>query len=113
MIHRIDPDSSEENSVRFDELVCLLEAGNDEDVKSHLENFHHSDLADAFGLLDKNLRSRLLGFVKDDLDPDLLFELEDHLRHEITDNSAQEVAGDYGNGFDEAVQVLRIWTCRT
>ena len=90
VIHRIDPDSSEENSVRFDELVCLLEAGNDGDVKSHLENFHHSDLADAFGLLDKNLRSRLLGFVKDDLDPDLLFELEDHLRHEITDNlSAQ------------------------
>ncbi len=108
VIHRIDPDSSEENSVRFDELVCLLEAGNDEDVKSHLENFHHSDLADAFGLLDKNLRSRLLGFVKDDLDPDLLFELEDHLRHEITDNlSAQEVAEVITEmDSDEAVQVL-------
>ena len=36
VIHRIDPDSSEENSVRFDELVGLLEAGSDEDVKSHL-----------------------------------------------------------------------------
>ena len=108
VIHRIDPDSSEENSVRFDELVCLLEAGNDGDVKSHLENFHHSDLADAFGLLDKNLRSRLLGFVKDDLDPDLLFELEDHLRHEITDNlSAQEVAEVITEmDSDEAVQVL-------
>ena len=90
VIHRIDPESSEENSIRFDELVNLLEAGSDADVKLHLENFHHSDLADAFGLLPRNLRSRLLESFKDDLDPDLLFELEDHLRHEITDNlSAQ------------------------
>lgn len=59
-------------------------------------------------MLDKNLRSRLLGFVKDDLDPDLLFELEDHLRHEITDNlSAQEVAEVITEmDSDEAVQVL-------
>ena len=108
VIHRIDPDSSEENSVRFDELVGLLEAGSDEDVKSHLVNFHHSDLANAFGLLHKKLRSRLLEFVKDDLDPDLLFELEDHLRHEITDNlSAQEVAEAITEmDSDEAVQVL-------
>ena len=60
VIHRIDPESSEENSIRFDELVNLLEAGSDADVKLHLENFHHSDLADAFGLLSRNLRSRLL-----------------------------------------------------
>ena len=106
MIHRIDPDSSEENSVRFDELVGLLEAGSDKDVKSHLVNFHHSDLANAFGLLHKKLRSRLLEFVKDDLDPDLLFELEDHLRHEITDNlSGQGVAEAITEmGADEAGQ---------
>ena len=81
VIHRIDPESSEENSIRFDELVNLLEAGSDADVKLHLENFHHSDLEDAFGLLPRNLRSRLLESFKDDLDPDLLFEVEDHLRH--------------------------------
>jgi magnesium transporter len=45
---------------------------------------------------------------KDDLDPDLLFEVEDHLRHEITDNlSAQEVAEVITEmDSDEAVQVL-------
>jgi magnesium transporter len=42
------------------------------------------------------------------LDPDLLFEVEDHLRHEITDNlSAQEVAEVITEmDSDEAVQVL-------
>ena len=84
VIHRIDPENSEEISIRFDELVRLLEKGSDEDVTSHLKGFHHSDLADAFGLLPKNLRSRLLESFKEDLDPDLLFEIEDHLRHEIT-----------------------------
>ena len=108
MIHRIDPENSEEISNRFDELVRLLEEGSDENVKTHLEGFHHSDLADAFGLLPKNLRSRLLDSFKEDLDPDLLFELEDHLRHEITDNlSVQEVAEVITEmDSDEAVQVL-------
>ena len=108
VIHRINPDSSEENSVRFNELVRLLEQKGDDEVKAHLEGFHHSDLADAFGLLPKNLRSRLLGSFKETLDPDLLFELEDHLRHEITDNlSAREVAEVISEmDSDEAVQVL-------
>ena len=108
VIHRIDPENSEEISIRFDELVRLLEKGSDEDVTSHLEGFHHSDLADAFGLLPKNLRSRLLESLKEDLDPDLLFEIEDHLRHEITDSlSVQEVAEVISEmDSDEAVQVL-------
>jgi magnesium transporter len=89
-------------------LVRLLEQEGDDEVKAHLEGFHHSDLADAFGLLPKNLRSRLLGSFKETLDPDLLFELEDHLRHEITDNlSAREVAEVISEmDSDEAVQVL-------
>ena len=108
VIHRIAPESSEENTVRFDELVRLLENGNEQDLKIHLEGFHHSDLADAFGLLPKNLGLRLLDSVKEELDPDLLFEIEDHLRHEITDNlSVQEVAEVITEmDSDEAVQVL-------
>ena len=108
VIHRIDPKNSQEISTRFDELVDLLEGGTDENVKLHLQGFHHSDLADAFGLLPKSLRSRLLESFKNDLDPDLLFELEDHLRHEITDNlSTKEVADVISEmDSDEAVQVL-------
>ena len=108
VIHRIDPKNSQEISTRFDELVDLLEGGTDEDIKLHLQGFHHSDLADAFGLLPKSLRSRLLESFKNDLDPDLLFELEDHLRHEITDNlSTKEVADVISEmDSDEAVQVL-------
>ena len=67
---------------RFDELVQLLETGKDEEILSRVESFHHSDLADAIGLLTGSLRKRLLELVKVDLDPDLLFELEDHLRKE-------------------------------
>ena len=33
VIHRIDPENSEEISNRFDELVRLLEDGSDDDVK--------------------------------------------------------------------------------
>ena len=47
-------------------------------------------LADAFGLLSGSLRKRLLDLVKVELDPDLLFELEDHLRKEVTDSLPQK-----------------------
>jgi magnesium transporter len=108
VIHRIDPESSEEISNQFDELVDLLEHGSDDDLTKHLEEIHHSDLADAFGLLSGNLRRRLLGLVKVELDPDLLFELEDHLRKEVTDTlSPKEVAEVITEmDSDEAVQVL-------
>jgi magnesium transporter len=93
---------------RFDELVHLLENKSDEQVLARVETFHHSDLADAIGLLTGGLRKRLLNLVKVDLDPDLLFELEDHLRKEVTDTlSPKEVAGIIAEmDSDEAVQVL-------
>ena len=49
----------------------LLESGTDAELNHHLESFHHSDLADAFGLLDRSLRKRLVQTVKLELDPDL------------------------------------------
>ena len=108
VIHRIDSETSSESEARFDELVRLLESGTDEQVNLHLEGFHHSDLADAFGLLDRPLRKRLTESVKTQLDPDLLFELEDHLRKEVTDSlTPQEVAEVITEmDSDEAVQVL-------
>ena len=107
-IHRISPDSSQEISSRFEELVGLLEEGTDRQITAHLESFHHSDLADAVGLITGGLRKRLLALVKVELDPDLLFELEDHLRHEVTDSlSPKEVAEVISEmDSDEAVQVL-------
>jgi len=73
-----------------------------------LERFHHSDLADAFGLLDRPLRKRLIESVKEGLDPDLLFELEDHLRKELTDSLTPEEVAEAITEMDsdEAVQVL-------
>ena len=108
IIHRIDPEASGESTARFEELVRLLETGSDESLVEHLKAFHHSDLADAFGLLDRSLRKRLIDAVKTELDPDLLFELEDHLRKEVTDSlTAKEVAEVITEmDSDEAVQVL-------
>lgn len=107
-IHRIDPKSSGEIAGRFEELVHLLENRSDEQVLAQVETFHHSDLADAIGLLTGGLRKRLLNLVKIDLDHDLLFELEDHLRKEVTDIlSPKEVAEVIAEmESDEAVQVL-------
>ncbi len=108
VIHRIDQDTRGDNSLRFDELVRLLEHGKDEELNLHLEGFHHSDLADAFGLLDRSLRKRLIESVKEELDPDLLFELEDHLRKEVTDSLTPEEVAEVITEMDsdEAVQVL-------
>ncbi len=107
-IHRIDPDSTDEMAGRFDKLVQLLETGKDEEILSRVESFHHSDLADAIGLLTGSLRKRLLELVKVDLDPDLLFELEDHLRKEVTDQLSTEEVAEVITEMesDEAVQVL-------
>ena len=108
VIHRIAPSSSSESQEKFDELVRLLESGTDAELNHHLESFHHSDLADAFGLLDRTLRKRLVQSVKLELDPDLLFELEDHLRKEITDSLTPEEVAEVITEMesDEAVQVL-------
>jgi magnesium transporter len=107
-IYRIDPESTDEMAGRFDVLVKLLETESDEQVQAHVDSFHHSDLADAIGLLTGSLRKRLLELVKVDLDHDLLFELEDHLRKEVTDQlSPKEVAEVITEmESDEAVQVL-------
>ena len=59
-IHRIDPESTGEIAGRFEELVHLLENESDERVHGHVDTFHHSDLADAIGLLTGGLRKRLL-----------------------------------------------------
>ena len=54
-----------------------------------------------------NLEKALLELVKVDLDPDLLFELEDHLRKEVTDQlSPKEAEVITEMESDEAVQVL-------
>jgi magnesium transporter len=108
VIHRIVSETSSESEARFDELVRLLESGTDEQINLHLEGFHHSDLADAFGLLDRPLRKRLTESVKTELDPDLLFELEDHLRKEVTDSLTPEEVAEVITEMDsdEAVQVL-------
>ena len=108
VIHRIDPESSEEISNRFDHLVQLLETGTDQEILGQVDGFHHSDLADAFGLLSGNLRKRLLDLLKVQLDPDLLFELEDHLRKEVTDSLTPKEVADVISEMDsdEAVQVL-------
>ena len=107
-IHRIDPENSKEISNRFDQLVRLLEEGKDEEVIRQVGGIHHSDLADAVGLLSGSLRKRLLALLKVELDPDLLFELEDHLRKEVTEQlSSKEVAEIISEmDSDEAVQVL-------
>ncbi len=108
LIHRINPGSTSEMAGRFDELVYSLEHEGDDKVIEQVASFHHSDLADAIGLLTGSLRKRLLELVKVDLDPDLLFELEDHLRKEVTDQlSPKEVAEVISEmESDEAVQVL-------
>ena len=107
-IHRIDPESSGEMQSRFEDLVELLENASDEKVQTHVDSFHHSDLADAIGLLTGSLRKRLLELVKVDLDHDLLFELEDHLRKEVTDQLSPKEMAEVITEMesDEAVQVL-------
>jgi magnesium transporter len=107
-IHRIDPESTGEIAGRFEELVHLLETESDERVLAHVDSFHHSDLADAIGLLTGSLRKRLLELVKVDLDHDLLFELEDHLRKEVTDQLSPKEMAEVITEMesDEAVQVL-------
>ena len=108
IIHRIDSDATKESTAQFNKLVRLLESGTDEELDLHLEGFHHSDLADAFGLLDRPLRKRIIEALKTKLDPDLLFELEDHLRKEVTDSLTPEKVAEAITEMDsdEAVQVL-------
>ena len=54
------------------------------------------------------MRKRLIKSVKGKLDPDLLFELEDHLRKEVTDSLTPEEVAEVITEMDsdEAVQVL-------
>ena len=89
-------------------LASLLANEPEGVVRSFVEKIHQADLADLIGLLSPVDRRKLLRIIHVDLDPDLLFELEDSLRKEMVDIlSAREMADAIREmDSDEAVQVL-------
>ena len=109
VIHRIDPESSEEISNRFDHLVQLLETGTDQEILGQVDGFHHSDLADAFGLLSGNLRKRLLDLLKKFSSTRIYCSnLKITFEKEVTDSLTPKEVADVISEMDsdEAVQVL-------
>ncbi|MFP6855289.1 MAG: magnesium transporter [Opitutales bacterium] len=89
-------------------LAEILSSETEDAVRHFVANVHQADLADLIGLLSPQHRHRLLRIIHVDLDPDLLFELEDSLRKEMVDIlSAREMADAITEmDSDEAVQIL-------
>ena len=91
-----------------EQLAEILSNETEATVRRFVADVHQADLADLIGLLSPPHRHRLLRIIHVDLDPDLLFELEDSLRKEMVDIlSAREMADAISEmDSDEAVQVL-------
>jgi len=107
-VRTIDTDESAVDPELAERLAEILSHQTEDAVRRFVADVHQADLADLIGLLSPVHRRRLLRIIHVDLDPDLLFELEDSLRKEMVDIlSAREVAEALSEmDSDEAVQIL-------
>ncbi|MBL63921.1 MAG: magnesium transporter [Opitutae bacterium] len=107
-VHTVETEESAVDPELVARLASLLANEPEGVVRSFVEKIHQADLADLIGLLSPVDRRKLLRIIHVDLDPDLLFELEDSLRKEMVDIlSAREMADAITEmDSDEAVQVL-------
>ena len=107
-VRTIETEESVVDLELVERLATILAEQPEAEVRRFVEGIHQADLADLIGLLSPVDRRRLLRIIHVDLDPDLLFELEDSLRKEMVDIlSAREMADAITEmDSDEAVQVL-------
>ena len=107
-VRTIETEESAVDPQLAERLSDILSHEPEDAVRRFVADVHQADLADLIGLLSPPHRRRLLRIIHVDLDPDLLFELEDSLRKEMVDIlSAREVAAAISEmDSDEAVQVL-------
>lgn len=107
-VRTIETEASAVDLERVEQLADILSNETEAAVRRFVADVHQADLADLIGLLSPPHRHRLLRIIHVDLDPDLLFELEDSLRKEMVDIlSAREMADAITEmDSDEAVQVL-------
>ncbi len=107
-VRTIETEESAVDPQFAEQLADILSHETEDAVRRFVANVHQADLADLIGLLSPPHRHRLLRIIHVDLDPDLLFELEDSLRKEMVDIlSAREMADAITEmDSDEAVQIL-------
>ena len=70
------------------DILSSLDADRTDDVCQLLAKLHPADIADVLGLVRRDEQRELLECVAPDLLPDILTELDEHLR----DNIVQELA---------------------
>ena len=107
-VRTIETEESSVDLEQVEQLADILSHQTEAAVRRFVADVHQADLADLIGLLSPHHRHRLLRIIHVDLDPDLLFELEDSLRKEMVDIlSAREMAEAISEmDSDEAVQIL-------
>ncbi len=107
-VRTIETEESAVDPQFAEQLADILSNETEDAVRRFVADVHQADLADLIGLLSPPHRHRLLRIIHVDLDPDLLFELEDSLRKEMVDIlSAREMADAITEmDSDEAVQIL-------
>ncbi|MFP6900665.1 MAG: magnesium transporter [Opitutales bacterium] len=107
-VRTIETEESAVDPELVERLAAILADEPEAAVRRFVEDVHQADLADLIGLLSPVDRRKLLRIIHVDLDPDLLFELDDSLRKEMVDIlSAREMAEAISEmDSDEAVQIL-------
>lgn len=92
----------------IDELIDTLRAGDRDAVLAMFEELHAADVADILEVLPSAKRLKLIEFLGDKIDPDVLFEVEGEAQEELYEHLPNEQIADAVTELetDDAVYVI-------
>jgi magnesium transporter len=90
------------------DVIDLAEAGEDEAARERVGRLHPADIADLFELVSDEERSLLTGVLGDMLSPDVLAEMNEHVRERLIDLLAPEQVAEIASELDtdDAVAII-------
>ena len=90
------------------DVIDLAEAGEDEAARERVGRLHPADIADLFELVSDEERSLLTGVLGDMLSPDVLAEMNEHVRERLIDLLAPEQVAEIAAELDtdDAVAII-------
>jgi magnesium transporter len=90
------------------DVLELVQAGEDEAARERIGRLHHADIADLFELVSDEDRPQLASVLGDMLSPDVIAEMNEHVREQLIDLLAPEQVAEIASELDtdDAVSII-------
>ena len=111
VVHDEDDELDEDNLLKprfVNSVAAALEQGDEARAYELVEPLHPADIADLFELLNEDQRRRLAAAITDLLTPEVIAELNDHVREDMMEALPPEAVAEIAEQLDtdDAVQLI-------